>query len=107
MKNNISIVISQPKEIAFDYFMDEFPIKKEKNKYYDEYTLEIQRKRNKKKKSEKKPKQKIKNNKEFSNEEKNYYKDINEKLSVLCHKRERSRKENSINSETSVSSISN
>ncbi len=45
MKNNISIVISQPKEIAFDYFMDEFPSKKEKNKYYDEYSLEIQKKK--------------------------------------------------------------
>ncbi len=110
---NISIIISTPKKKFNTFLLDEY--KKDYKNFIEEYQLESPKKKYKKIKQRQKYLNKIvkrkkgKKHNDFlnSNEKKKYYKNINKKLSFLCNKRGRPKKEYSINSETSVSSISN
>ena len=105
---NISIIISAPKKNFNTFLLDEF--KNDYKNFIEEYQKKYTKTKSRQKHLNKiVKKKKGKKNNEFlnSNEKKKYYKNINKKLSFLYIKRGRPKKEYSINSETSVSSISN
>lgn len=123
--NNISIVIEKPNPKLLENLIAKFQAKKEEKIFCKEYLLETPKKREYKKRKPIKifliQKIKKKENKQITkshyilnkekiflcDKKKKYFKNINKKLSLLRRKRGRPKKQNSLHSETSVSSTSN